>query len=110
MKWRLLDYDPETRTSQHFAYEEAGDKWHIRTTQDVEPYLDLNKALQNEDDRGYTDKAREWRHAARIPNLVIEKWLKEENIDVFNPDHWPAVQRKLNSNEYRYLRTALFNV
>jgi len=74
--------------------------------QDVEPYLERNKALYNADDGGYTSKAREWKRYASIPNAVIMKWKIEEGIDVFNKDHWPAVKRKLNSSEYRYLRTA----
>ena len=34
------------------------------------------------------------------------KWLTEDGIDIYNRDHWKAVKKKLNSNEYRYLKTA----
>ena len=47
-----------------------------------------------------------WWHAATIPAIVIEKWLIEEGIDVFNPDHINKVKAKLNSSEYAYLRTS----
>lgn len=76
----------------------------IHRVQDVQPILDRNKALFNEGD-GYSP-SREFRRAASIPNVVIEKWLNEEGINLFDPDHWPAVQAKLNSSEYAYLRTA----
>jgi hypothetical protein len=38
--------------------------------------------------------------------IIIEKWKVEEGIDVFNPDHINRVRAKLNSNEYKYLRTS----
>lgn len=72
--------------------------------QDCDPILDANKALQNDGD-GYSP-SRELRRVASIPNVVIEKWLNEEGINFFNPDHWSAIRRKLNSNEYLWLRTA----
>jgi hypothetical protein len=71
---------------------------------DVEPILEHNKALHSFND-GYSP-SREWRRAASIPLVIVEKWRNEHGIDVFNPDHMPAVKRLLNSSEYLYLRTA----
>ena len=71
---------------------------------DVEPILEHNKALYSMND-GYAP-GREWRRAASIPLVIVEKWRNEHGVDVFNPDHMPAVKRLLNSNEYLYLRTA----
>jgi hypothetical protein len=71
---------------------------------DVEPLLELNKALATSGD-GYTP-SRELRRAASIPLAIIEKWRNEHGIDVFNPDHMPAVRKLLNSSEYAFLRTA----
>lgn len=71
---------------------------------DVEPILELNKALLASGD-GYTP-SRELRRAATIPLAVIEKWRNELGVDVFNPDHIGAVRKLLNSNEYAHLRTA----
>ena len=42
----------------------------IETVQDVAPILECNKALQNEDDRGWSP-GRELRRAATIPDIVI---------------------------------------
>lgn len=71
---------------------------------DVEPILELNKALATSGD-GYSP-SRELRRAASIPLAIVEKWKNELGIDVFNPDHREAVRRLLNSSEYLYLRTA----
>jgi hypothetical protein len=71
---------------------------------DVEPLLEANKALYNSGD-GYTP-SRELRRAASIPLAIVEKWHNELGVDIFNPDHLPAVRRLLNSSEYLYLRTA----
>lgn len=100
-KGRLIDTDGAVSTLFH--YDEMEDRTFIETVQDVESILDHNKALQNWDD-GYSP-TRELRRVASIPVVVIEQWLRE-GIDVFNPDHREAVRRKLNSNEWRHLRTA----
>ena len=81
----------------------------METIQDVSPIIERNKIMQNQSD-GYISGAKEWRHAAHIPNTVITKWENELGVQVFNPEHWPAVKRLLNSNEYRHLRTALWNL
>lgn len=71
---------------------------------DVEPILELNKALAASGD-GYTP-SRELRRVASIPMAIIEKWRNELGVDVLNPDHMPKVRQLLNSNEYAFLRTA----
>jgi hypothetical protein len=104
MTKRLLERDPLTGTERWFEYDPVTKECSIETVQDVEPILEMNKALQTHND-GYS-KTREWRRAASIPNTLIYEWLTKEGIDVYNADHWPAVVRKLDSIEYRYLRTA----
>lgn len=71
---------------------------------DVEPLLELNKALATSGD-GYTP-SREMRRAASIPLAIVEKWRNELGVDVLNPDHMPKVRQLLNSSEWLYLRTA----
>jgi hypothetical protein len=79
-------------------------------SQDVAPYLRANAQERNShsDWRPYASRkgAGNLRKVADIPNIVVEQWRKE-GIDVFSQD--PAMQRKvrmkLDSNEYRYLRT-----
>jgi hypothetical protein len=76
----------------------------VHRGEDVEPILEANKALFNEDD-GYSP-SREWRRAASVPLALVEKWKNELGVDIFNPDHLPKVRELLDSNEYRFLRTA----
>ncbi len=78
----------------------------VNRIQDVEPILEANKAALREAPswRPYADD--NLRHVARIPNVVVEQWMKE-GINIFDPS--PEMQRKiaakLNSNEYADLRT-----
>lgn len=81
------------------------DQFVFHATQDVEAILDRNKELANDGTRGYTP-SKDMRYVGEIPLVVAEKWKNELGVDVFNKDHWPAVRRLLNSNEWRYLRTA----
>ena len=76
----------------------------IREYFDEVPVIEHNKRLQNDGD-GYS-KSRELRRAASIPNGLVAKWLVEEGINIFNPNHAEAIRRKLNDPEYRWLRTA----
>jgi len=100
---RQLDYDPLTGIRE--VFEATDDGFVIHTTQDVEPIIEANKAKQSMGRAYYAADKDMWR-VASIPITVQYKWLTEDGIDVWNPDHWPAVQRRLNSNEYRYLKTA----
>lgn len=81
-----------------------GDKVSIETRQDVTPILELNKKLRNEFG-GYNRKGVEWYQYASIPQVIIEKWRNELGVDVFDPDHAPAVRKLLNDPDWRYLRT-----
>lgn len=84
--------------------EDADGSLIVHRESDVEPILELNKALAASGD-GYTP-SRELRRAASIPLAIVEKWRNELGVDVLNPDHMPKVRQLLNSNEYAFLRTA----
>jgi hypothetical protein len=101
---RLLDIEPLTGIQTFHEYDHQTGITTIERVQDVKPILDRNKRLANEDDYKKSGIKSSWMHGATIPNVIIEKWLKE-GIDVFNKDHWPRVRSKLNSSEYRYLKT-----
>lgn len=106
MNRRLLDHDPESRISTWHSYDEHTDTTYIETVQDVEPWLEANKQLQNDEEYKRRGIKNEWYHVASIPIGVQYKWLKEKGVDIYNKDHWPAVRRLLNDPEYRYLRTS----
>lgn len=109
MSERLFSHDPEAGITEWFTYDPQTKTCTIRTVQDVTPILEVNKALQNHDDRGW-GVSRFFRRAASIPVTIIHKWKVEENIDVFDPNDAKAVRKKLNDPDYRFLRTALWRV
>ncbi len=80
-----------------------GDDMHVRRSQDVEAILDENKRLASLND-GYSP-SRDMRRVAPTPMTVIEQWMKE-GINIFDRNCAEAIRRKLNSPEWRYLRTA----
>lgn len=101
---RLLSHDPLTGITRWYRYDAETDQDIIQSTADIEAALEANQAMAN-------DPSKPWRKqnmhlVASIPPIIQEKWLREEGIDVFNKDHWPAVQRKLNSREFYKLRTS----
>lgn len=81
----------------------------IRYSQDVSSIIKGNIAFQNSGHDGFSE-SRELRHVASIPNAVYIKWLVEDGIDLFNPNHREAIKRKLNDPDYRHLRTGLGNI
>lgn len=110
MSKRLFDYDPLTNTTQWFHYDPETRTSTIETVQDVEPYINYARELQNDPEYSKQGMKDEFWHVARIPNTIIEKWMVEDGIDVFNKDHWKKVKQKLNSPDWRYLRTSLGRV
>jgi len=104
---RLFDYDPMTGITQYFHYNENTGGWGIESIQDVEPFIERNKKLQNEQDYSKQGIKREWWHVATIPIVIQEKWLREDGIDIYNKDHWQKVKQKLNDPDWKYLRTSL---
>lgn len=107
----MKDFDPFGSSSiaglRRYVREDA-DGLTIATTQDVSDILEGNKAMANHNN-GYTP-SKDMRRAATIPVSIIYKWMTEEGWDPYSPD--PDCQRKLaqklDSSEYRYLRTADF--
>lgn len=85
-----------------------GNQTRFVATQNVAPMLERNKAMATHND-GYS-QSRELRRAASIPYVVGIKWLNEEGWWFMDADKDPGVARKLvaklNSSEYRHLRTA----
>ena len=106
MSRRLLERR-EDGTELYYHYDHLNDVTIIEETQDVEPYLDSNKQSMINLDVTQHRKGDLW-HMASIPNVIINKWLIEDGIDVFSkdPDQQKKVKQKLNSPEWRYLRVA----
>jgi hypothetical protein len=75
--------------------------------QDVEPILKANHEWRREaaEGNGGYSPSHDFKRVASIPLVLVEKWLFEEGINVFNKEHWPAVLAKLDDPEYSFLRT-----
>lgn len=76
----------------------------IERVQDVEDILDLNKHLQGEQQKW----AGSFRHIGNIPNVILEKWMNEDGVNLLGMpgDAWGQyIKRKLNDPDYRWLRT-----
>lgn len=105
---QFMDHDPYTGITTEFEWLGNG-KFHLHYSQDVEPLLEQNKALQNDPQhkRGGIDAG--FQHVATIPNIVIAQW-RAEGIDIYNPNHTAAIKRKLRDPAYRHLRTTLGDI
>lgn len=82
----------------------------INRVQDVQPILDANKAELADAPSWRPYAGSSLRKVASIPNVLAEKWLREEGLDVIGPAaNTPEMRRrlaqKLNSNEFQHLRT-----
>lgn len=95
----------------HTLYHADGREITIQRVQDVEPIIEHNKKLQTMEQKS------DWgRHVARVPNVVLEKWLNEEwqrgniNMQFGSDEFYEMVERKLQDPEYRAFRVdASFN-
>lgn len=71
---------------------------------DVEPVLIANQAsmrkAQESPLRG------DWRRMARIPTVLLERWLREDGIDFRTKQGWKRVLSKLDEDEWKFLRTS----
>lgn len=57
---------------------------------------------ENKRSEGVNKRSELW-HVGHNPASVGMKWLVEEGIDMWNPDHMDAVTRKLMDSDYRHL-------
>ena len=75
--------------------------------QDVEDILENNKRLQNEPQ----NRKSPFRHVASIPNIILEKWMREEwargnrTLRWCGPEMDKLVEKKLKDPDWRWLRT-----
>ncbi len=102
---RVIDYNPMTGLTTYFDYDHATDTSIVGMEQDITPLLDRNKILQNEEQYTKEGMKSDWWHYASYPAIIIEKWMKEHGVNVFDKDHQKKVFELTNRPEYRYLKT-----
>mgnify|MGYP003406002085 FL=1 len=57
---------------------------------------------ENKQAEGVNKRSGVW-HVGHIPASVGMKWLVEEGLDMWNPDHADGVAKKLMDSDYRHL-------
>tara|TARA_R100001510_G_scaffold7696_2_gene5971 strand:+ start:763 stop:1062 length:300 start_codon:yes stop_codon:yes gene_type:complete len=87
--------------SQIFHWHEPTKEMAIEHIEDIQPLIESNKKLQQEDHH----RNDEFRLSARVPTTVVYEWKKKFGVDIFDPNHKEAVKKLLNSPDYRYLKT-----
>jgi len=103
MKPNLSDGQVHTR----FHYDDTTGAQTIERIQNIEPILNSNKREQTFSDNGYS-KSRDLKKIASIPMVVIEKWMKDDGVNVLaltGPERTKYFRKKLNDSDNRYLRT-----
>lgn len=84
-----------------------GNETTINKKQNIEGHLAVNRALAAANGRKI--RSDYCNPVASIPAILQVKWLIEEGWDcthTHDPDVEKKLRAKLNSNEYRYLRTS----
>lgn len=75
----------------------------FRRLQDVEPIIENNKELQK------LPQKSDWgRHIASIPNVILERWIKEDGVNYLalpGREFAKLIRRKLRDPDYAWLRT-----
>ena len=92
-----------------FSLDEMENKIVVNEEVNIDSHLKHNKILLNQND-GYS-KSRDLKRVASIPTLALSVWANEYNGD----SNWFALPKevqtkilktKLNSNEFKYFKTA----
>lgn len=74
-------------------WDEHTEELHVERTQDVEPLLDRNKAIQAQRWDGYND-ARDMQAIAELPIAILEQWHKE-GVSILDPNHDKEIRKRL---------------
>lgn len=87
--------------TKEWTFDDTG-KMHIRTTQDVQPILDLNHAEADHLPRHYGEAR--WRKVGSIPEVVAQIWSAECGAAIGTREFTEYAKRKLMDGEYAKLR------
>lgn len=86
----------ENGITEIFHHDPYTDESVIETVQDVEPYLEVAKALRNDDAYSKDGIKRDWWHLYHIPNIIIEKMRREDGVNIYDRNDWKKVGKLLN--------------
>ena len=104
--------DDRQRGVRVIGWFEPGDwRMHVRVEQEIPDELFTHNHELAENNTKHTRRRKSKILVARVPQLMKQQWLQEINLnsglltDDENPDVERLMKRKLNSNEFRKLRT-----
>lgn len=102
MAIKLIDsmYDPGTGITEEHWFDDQTNRLTIRRLQDVEETLNVNTRQYNDAPCRHGDGIEQ---VARIPFMVIEKWMRERGINWFELSD-KEKRKLLNDSENRKLR------
>lgn len=91
-----------------YHYDDQERAVHLEVVQDVQPWLERNQRLRN--DEGYKRRGvkKSHLHVATLPNVVIERWLNEKRIppNYLSREGAEAIRKILqHDRDYQYLKT-----
>jgi len=96
--WQLLDDGSFNGVKKYIRAGDEDDSVQVRYEgHDTEAVIERNKRAEG------PDKRSEMWHVGHIPASLGLKWLVEEGIDLWNPDHSDAIAKKLMDSDYRFL-------
>jgi hypothetical protein len=87
-----------------FHHDDLTDESVIETVQDVEPYLEVAKALRNDDSYSKDGIKRDWWHLAHIPNVILTKMYYEDGVNYLDRNDHEKVGELLN-DKYSAFKT-----
>lgn len=104
---RLFDRDEFQGITEIFHWDEATKTARIETLQDVQPILDHNKILRNDDQYTKDGIKRELWHYANVPAVVQLKWIQQYGIhnDPMKKENKKLLFKLLNDRDWCHLKT-----
>lgn len=98
----FLDFDPLTGVAHYFEHDEVTNETRITTVQDVEPVLEWNKRVRNDN---LTDGGikKGWWLYAKIP-AAVELKMRAKGIKLTDPDATTRIVQEINEH-YPQLKT-----
>lgn len=101
MSKRLISHNPHTGVSTW--YQDGGI---VAQSQDVAPYLERNKKLQNDPSyKAKMLKGDEYYHYATVPAAGLLDMKEKYGLDWRIKEHLPRIEKLLASREYAHFRT-----
>lgn len=115
MAKRILDYDEFTGIITWFHDDDDADTFHTTQTQDVQPFVEANKAKQNMDGDGkaYWRSGGDFRHEATVPMNILMHWAEQDGVPgemIFSQEYAKRIAKKLNNPDYAVFKTGRFTM